>query len=169
MWEKNDIVSRIQSVRGGKTIAGLWNVLHLRGVTSAWFEACVMFVYPLKKIALPLISVEKKILWNYLQRVSKEAQFFADFKKVHNSYSKKFPKICSPKNLFFADNSLKKLFFCSKLLPFCLTQEFCTLLKSALNCAYFDMLGGHRVTTCSARAGVLCLLVRGLSHPLCEL
>ncbi len=41
--------------------------------------------YPSKKVALPLIRVEKKFLQNWACRVSKEAEFFADFKNVLKS------------------------------------------------------------------------------------
>jgi hypothetical protein len=37
--------------------------------------------HPLKKVAPPLIRDEKKILRNWALRVSKEAEFSADFKK----------------------------------------------------------------------------------------
>jgi hypothetical protein len=39
--------------------------------------------YPPKKVALPpLITVDKKFLRNWAYRVSKEAEFCADFKNV---------------------------------------------------------------------------------------
>jgi hypothetical protein len=41
--------------------------------------------YPPKKVAPPLIKVEKKILQNWAYRVSKEAEFYADLKNVHKS------------------------------------------------------------------------------------
>jgi hypothetical protein len=51
---------------------------------------CVLFIvcsdhlivsfYPLKKVGPPLIRVEKKFLRNWAYRVSKEAEFYADFK-----------------------------------------------------------------------------------------
>jgi hypothetical protein len=41
--------------------------------------------YPPKKIALPLIRVGKKFLQHWAYRVSKEAEFCADFKNVQKS------------------------------------------------------------------------------------
>jgi hypothetical protein len=41
--------------------------------------------HPSKKVALPLRRVEKKILRNWVCRVSKEAEFCADFKNVQKS------------------------------------------------------------------------------------
>jgi hypothetical protein len=41
--------------------------------------------YPSKKVAPPLIKVEKKFLRNWVCRVSKEAKFCADFKNVQKS------------------------------------------------------------------------------------
>jgi hypothetical protein len=38
--------------------------------------------YPPKKVVPPLIKVEKKILQNWVYRVSKEAEFCADLKNV---------------------------------------------------------------------------------------
>ncbi len=44
-----------------------------------------MTFHPLKKVAPPLIRVEKKLLRNWVCRVSKEAEFCADFKNVKRS------------------------------------------------------------------------------------
>jgi hypothetical protein len=41
--------------------------------------------YPPKKVAQPLIRVEKKFLQNLTYRVSKEAEFCADLKNVQKS------------------------------------------------------------------------------------
>jgi hypothetical protein len=41
--------------------------------------------YPPKNVALPLIRVEKKFLRDWAYRVSKEAEFRADFKNVQKS------------------------------------------------------------------------------------
>jgi hypothetical protein len=41
--------------------------------------------YPSKKVTPPLIRVEKKFLQNWECRVSKEAEFCADFKNVQKS------------------------------------------------------------------------------------
>ncbi len=41
--------------------------------------------YPSEKVAPPLIRVEKKFLQNWACRVSKEAEFCADFKNVQKS------------------------------------------------------------------------------------
>jgi len=43
--------------------------------------------YPPKKVASPLIRVEKKFIQNSPQRVSKEAEFCADFKNVQEVLS----------------------------------------------------------------------------------
>ncbi len=44
-----------------------------------------MTFYPLKKVAPPLIRVQNKFLRNWAYRVSKEAEFCADFKNVQKS------------------------------------------------------------------------------------
>jgi hypothetical protein len=41
--------------------------------------------YPSKKVAPPLLRVEKKFLRNWACRVSKDAEFCADFKNVQKS------------------------------------------------------------------------------------
>jgi hypothetical protein len=50
------------------------------------------------------------------QRVSKEADFYVDFKNVHIFCVKKFPKIFSENNVFLQNlqKCLKNLFFCTQ-------------------------------------------------------
>ncbi len=50
-----------------------------------------LIFYPLKEVARPLQEL-KKILQKYLQRVSKEAEFCHDFKKVQQSWTLEFSK-----------------------------------------------------------------------------
>ncbi len=49
-----------------------------------WFLSYLTF-YPPKKVILSLMRAEKKILQNWAYRVSKEAEFCADFKTVQKS------------------------------------------------------------------------------------
>jgi hypothetical protein len=53
--------------------------------------------YPLKKVAPPLKRVEKKFLRNWAYRVSKEAEFSADFKNVKKSCVWQKGKKCTEK------------------------------------------------------------------------
>ncbi len=50
----------------------------------SWLQSYLTF-YPPKKVALPLIRVDKKFLQNWAYRVSKEAEFCTDFKNVQKS------------------------------------------------------------------------------------
>ena len=50
-----------------------------------WFLSYLTF-YPSTKVAPPLLRVEKKFLQNWPCRVSKEAEFCADFKNVQKSW-----------------------------------------------------------------------------------
>jgi hypothetical protein len=68
-------------------------------------------------VAMPLMRVQKKFLRNWVCRVSKEAEFCADFK-----------------NVFFVS------FFWEQIFENFLTQEFYTFLKSVQNSASFDIL-----------------------------
>jgi hypothetical protein len=54
---------------------------------KVFFERFLSYLtfYPLKKVTPPFIRVEKKFLRNWASRVSKEAEFCADFKNVHKS------------------------------------------------------------------------------------
>jgi hypothetical protein len=69
--------------------------------------------YPPKKVALPLIRVEKKFLQNWAYRVSKEAEFCTDFKNVKKSCvrqkGKKFTEKLNFEGLF-----LQKIIFLRK-------------------------------------------------------
>jgi hypothetical protein len=59
--------------------------------------------YPSKKVAPSLIRVEKKFLQNWPCRVSKEAEFCADFKNVEKSQVWQKEKKFLQKNLVFRD------------------------------------------------------------------
>ncbi len=50
-----------------------------------WTVLSYLTFYPPKKVALPLIRVEKNFLQSWTYRVSKEAEFCADFKNVQKS------------------------------------------------------------------------------------
>jgi hypothetical protein len=58
---------------------------------------------PSKKVALPLIRVEKKFLRNWPCRVSKEAEFCTDLKNVEKSRVWQKGKQFLQKNLIFRD------------------------------------------------------------------
>ncbi len=60
-------------------------------------------LYPPKKGALALISVEKKFLRNWLYRISKEAEVCADFKNVQMSWVWPKGKKIVQKNWIFRD------------------------------------------------------------------
>ncbi len=49
------------------------------------FYLTYLTFYPPKKVEPPLIRVEKKFLRNWAYWVSKEAEFYADFKNVQKS------------------------------------------------------------------------------------
>jgi hypothetical protein len=59
--------------------------------------------YPPKKVGPPLIRVEKKFLQNWAYRVSKEAEFYADFKNVQKSCVWQKGKKILQKNGIFRD------------------------------------------------------------------
>jgi hypothetical protein len=59
--------------------------------------------YPPKKVGPPLIRVEKKFLRNWAYRVSKEAEFYADFKNVQKSCVWQKGKKILQKNGIFRD------------------------------------------------------------------
>jgi hypothetical protein len=89
--------------------------------------------YTPKKVAPPLIRVEKKFLRNWANRISTDAEFCADFKNVQKSRIwQKGKKICR-KTEFFKFS--KKSFFREKIFG-----NFLTFLKSAQNFASFDTL-----------------------------
>ena len=89
--------------------------------------------YPLKKVGPPLIRVEKNCLQNWAYRVSKEAEFYADFKNVQKSCVWQKGGKNLQKNWIFRDleNFAKNRFSEKKSLGTSLTQEFYTFLKSA--------------------------------------
>ncbi len=67
--------------------------------------------YPLKKVATPLIRVEK----NWAYRVSKEVDFFAAFKNVQKSWVWQKEKKILQKNWMFMDlENLAKICFSEK-------------------------------------------------------
>jgi hypothetical protein len=69
--------------------------------------------YPPKKIASPVIRVEKKFLRNWSYRVSKEAEFCTDFKNVERVWQK--GKDFLTKNGIFRDlKNLAKNYFSEK-------------------------------------------------------
>ncbi len=95
--------------------------------------------YPSKKTAPPLIRVEKKFLQNWPCRVSKEAEFCADFKIVQKyRVWQKGKKFWQKKWIFW--DFCKKSFFWEKIFGNFLTQEFYTFLNSAQNSASFNTL-----------------------------
>jgi hypothetical protein len=70
---------------------------------KVFFEIIEQFLsyltfYPSKKVVPPLIRVEKKFLQNWVCRVSKEAEFCADFKNVQKSRVWQKGKNFLPKN-----------------------------------------------------------------------
>ncbi len=67
-----------------------------------WFLSYLTF-YPSKKTAPPLIRIEKKFLWNWACRVSKEAEFFTDLKNVQESLVWQKGKIYLQTNWIFRD------------------------------------------------------------------
>jgi hypothetical protein len=71
------------------------------------------------------------------QRVSNEAQFCGDVKEVHNSCINECPKKFSEKNVFAKNLKSLKIKFFVKFFCYRLTQELCTFLEPAQNCASF--------------------------------
>jgi hypothetical protein len=68
--------------------------------------------YPPKKVALTLIRVEKKVLRNWAYKVSKEAEFCADFKNVQKSrVCQKGKKIYRKTEFLWTLKILQKSFF----------------------------------------------------------
>jgi hypothetical protein len=95
--------------------------------------------YSSKKVALFLIRDVKKFLQNWACRVSKEAEFCADFKNVLKSRVWQKGKLFYRKTEFLGTwKILQKIVFLRKKFGNFLTQEFYTFLKSAQNSASFD-------------------------------
>ncbi len=91
--------------------------------------------YPSKKVAPPLIRVEKQFLRNWTCRVSKERNFALISKMCKSLEFGKREKFVDIKTEF-----CKKSFFWEKIFGNFLTQEFYTFLKSAQNSASIDTL-----------------------------
>ncbi len=99
-------------------------LVYKQSVFLKYWTVSYLTLYPLR--------VEKKFLRNWACRVSKEAEFWADFKHVQKSRVWQKGKKILQKNWIFRD--LEKIF------GNFLTQEFYTFFKSVQNFASFDIL-----------------------------
>ncbi len=109
-----------------------------------WFLSYLTFLPP-KKVAPPLMRVEKKFLRNWAYRGIKRSRILRWFQKCAevSSLAKGKNSFTEKLNLWGLGKFCKKSFLWEKIFGSFLTQKFYTFLNSAQNSASFENLRGQ--------------------------